>query len=242
MALTYAGIIQDAKQIARCPGYDPQAGDFLNELLATLAQTYDFPESQQLISKPIGPMMGDAPQVAQPFQWYSLPLPAGATYLRTKEVFYNVLGTIFWLNQLLPEQFDQLFQGSGISNYPYWYVVDATASAGNTPIMGFYPPPNIALTIHIRVQFQPPDVLNPSTSTSVPWFKNRRYLVTRLAADLMQLTGDNRATQFANDATGMLDKYLMKLPDKDNVATRVKLDPLMFRALHALPPTKTTGF
>lgn len=242
MALTYASIIRDAKQAARCNGYDPQAGDFLNEHLLQLAQTYDLPESQQLISKNIGPLMGDAPQIAQPFQWYTLPLPNGAKYNRTKEVFYNVQGTIFWINQLLPEQYDQLFQGSGISNYPYWYVVDTTASAGATPIMGFYPPPNVSLTVFIRVQYEPADEPNPANSNNVPWFKNRLYLVTKTAAYLMMLTGDSRKAAFDSDATAQLDKYLMKLGDKDNVATRVKLDPLMFRAKQALSPTKTTGF
>ena len=239
MALTYASVISDAKQIAKCPGFDPQAGDFLNELLSTLAQTYDLPESQQLMQLPIGPNGGTAPSLSQPFQWYILNIPVGTAYLRTKEVFYNVQGTIFFLNELNKAQYDQLFQGAGISNYPYWYCPDQTQQP---PWMAFYPPPNINLTLNIRVQYQPADVANPNTSTAVPWFRNRRYLVTRLAADLMQITGDQRATAFAADAAQQLDRYLMKIDDQDNNATRIKLDPLMFRAIQKLPPTKTTGF
>jgi hypothetical protein len=242
MALNAGSIVTDACQIAKAPGMTLQCGDFLNELLSTLSQTYDFPEAQQLLVLPIGPNLGSGTSPAQPFSWYPLNLPAGAGYLRTKEVFYNVQGTIFWLNQLLKEQYDQLFQGGGISNYPYWYVVDTTQNLPTPPQMAFYPPPNISLTVFIRLQYQPADITDPPNSTAIPWFRNRRYLVTRLAADLMQITADDRYPQFAAEATTMLDKYLMMIDDKENVATTVKLDPLRFRSPMNLAPTKTTGF
>jgi hypothetical protein len=242
MALTAGSIITDACQIAKCPGMTLQAGDFLNEILSTISQIYDFPEAQQLLTLTVGPNLGSAPGTPQPFQWYPLVLPAGGLYLRTKEVFYNVQGTIFFLNQLLKEQYDQLFQGQGISNYPYWYVVDQTPPLPTPPQMAFYPPPNISLTVYVRVQYQPADIPNPVGSTAVPWLRNRRYLVTRLAADMMQITGDSRRGEFDASATAQMDKYLVMIDDKENVATTVRLDPLRFRQPQALAPTKTTGF
>jgi hypothetical protein len=242
MALTAGSIITDACQIAKCPGMTLQAGDFLNEILSTISQIYDFPEAQQLLQLSVGPNLGTGISPAQPFQWYPLVLPAGSLYLRTKSVFYNVQGTIFFLNQLLKDQYDQLFQGSGISNYPYWYVVDQTLALPTPPQMAFYPPPNISLTVNVRVQYQPPDIVTPVGSSQVPWLRNRRYLVTRLAADMMQITGDSRRAEFDASATQQMDKYLTMIDDKENVATTVKLDPLRFRQPMALAPTKTTGF
>lgn len=243
MALTAGSIITDACQIAKCPGMTLQAGDFLNEILSTVAQIYDFPEAQQLLTLTVGPNLGSGVGPAQPFQWYPLVLAnAGDLYLRTKEVFYNVQGTIFFLNQLLKEQYDQLFQGQGISNYPYWYVVDQTLALPTPPQMAFYPPPNISLTVYVRVQVQPADIPTPINSPAIPWLRNRRYLVTRLAADMMQITGDTRRAEFDASATQQMDKYLTMIDDKENVATTVKLDPLRFRQPMALAPTKTTGF
>ncbi len=239
MALTSQSIIVDACQIAKCPGMTLQAGDFLNEILSTLAQNYDFPESQQLTQLSVGPLLGTGISPAQPFQWYPLTIPDGSIYLRTKEVFYNQSGVIFWLNQLLKEQYDRLFQGQGISNYPYWFVVDTTLSP---PQIGFYPPPNIPLTIFVRAQLQPPDMVDPVNTPTAPWLRQRRFLVTRLAADLMQITGDSRRAEFDASATEQLDKYLIMIDDKENVATTVKLDPLRFRNPTGLMPTKQTGF
>lgn len=239
MALTSQSIIVDACQIAKCPGMTLQAGDFLNEILSTMAQDYDFPEAEQLAQFPIGPLLGTGTSPAQPFQFYPLVLPDGAVYLRTKEAFYNQSGVIFFLNQLRQDQYDQLFQGQGISNYPYWYVVDTSTPV---PQVGFYPPPNISLTMFVRAQFQPADIVDPVSTPTVPWLRNRRFLVTRLAADLMQLTGDSRRAEFDESATVQLDKYLKMIGDRENVATTVKLDPLRFRNPMGLAPTKQTGF
>ena len=122
-----------------------------------------------------------------------LALPSNVGYLRTKEVFYNVSGTIFYLDQIALADYDKLFQGTGISNYPYWYTVNTEPGlVGGSPQMAFYPPPNLALQPTIRSQFVPNDIVTPETSASVPWFPDQRFLKTRLCADLMMLTGDQR--------------------------------------------------
>ena len=242
MALSASQIVSNACQVAKCPGMTLQAGQFLNDILEHVAQTYDLPETQQVTAlnvAPNGGMASNPSNPAQPFQWYETPLPAGARYLRTKEVFYNVLGVIFYLDQVNKPKYDRLFQGQGISNYPYWYCPD---QAPAIPQMAFYPPPNINLTIFVRTQFLPQDIASPEISATVPWFRNRRYLVTQLACDLMQLTDDTRWSTFQAASDEMMRDYLKTINDEGDVATRVRLDPLMFRAPNALPPTKTTGF
>ena len=42
MPLTAAQIVTLATQVAKCPSYTSQAGQFLNAILQDLAQTYDF--------------------------------------------------------------------------------------------------------------------------------------------------------------------------------------------------------
>lgn len=238
MTLQAQQIVTNALQIAKAPGFKTQAGQFLNSLLSSIARNYDFPQAQQLITLNVGPNGGTAITPAQPFQWYPLPL-VGGTWLRTKEVFYNQQGVIFWLNQLDKAEYDQLFQGQGISNYPYWYVVDTTVSP---PQMAFYPPPNVNLVMFIRVQFQPADISNPETSTTAPWFPDDRFLTTQLAADVMQITGDSRKNEYRADAADQFKSCLLMIDDKENVAQVVKLDPLRFRAQQNLSPTKQTGF
>ena len=101
MALSASQIVSNACQVAKCPGMTLQAGQFLNDILEHVAQTYDLPETQQVTAlnvAPNGGMASNPSNPAQPFQWYQTPLPAGARYLRTKEVFYNVLGVIFYLD------------------------------------------------------------------------------------------------------------------------------------------------
>ena len=251
MALTADRIVTLACQIAKCPGFTTQAQDFLNLVLEDLAQNYDFPSAAYTFNAfSIGPSSGTGTGTPTG-QWYNLALPASAvlvqnnaTYLRTHSVSYSVSGSIFYLNQLPLDKYDQLFQGQGISNYPYWYAVDTEGSGSSQaiPQMSFYPPTQQSLSLTIRTQYLPPDIATPSSSSSIPWFPNQKYLYTELAADLMGLTGDSRQSQFRTDATAMLTAYLKMVGDKQNFATTVKKDPNVFRTTGWLRPTKTTGF
>lgn len=239
MAQTAQQLVTDACQICKAPNFAAQAGRYLNTILSTLAQCYDFPSARQTNVFNIGPSAGNGYNTS----FYVLSLPNGVTYLRTKEVFYSVQGTIFPLDQISIADYDKLFQGTGISNYPYWYTVNTEPGlTGGSPQMAFYPPPNLSLQPTIRTQFQPNDITTPETSTSVPWFPDQRFIKTRLCADLMMLTGDNRRTQFDKDAVEMLNAYSKLVDDKENYATRVKLDRTVFRSTSDLKPTKTTGF
>lgn len=119
--------------------------------------------------------------------------------------------------------------------------------------MAFYPPPNLSLSLTIRNQYQPNDITSAqfTAGATVPWFPNQNILITYLAYKLMQLTGDDRLGQYYAmlygdpkhpGDNGMIGKYLNMVGDKENYATQVKRDPLLFRSLVDLKPTKTTGF
>lgn len=230
-------ICQYARWIAKCPGFTAFSGGELNRVLEEAAQNYDLPASRvNLTNFTISPNGGGG----QNTQFYELTgIPAGATYLRTKDVFYSVDGTIFYLAQISLFDYDKLFQGAGISNYPYWYTVD---DSQDPPQMAFYPPPNLSLSLTIRVQTKPPDITTPETSTDIPWFPNQTYLQQKLAARLMRFTGDTRVDKFDMDADEQLKKYLRMAGDTENFAQTVKLDRTRFRSTADLKPTKTTGF
>lgn len=252
-------IVTQACQVAKCPGFISQAQFQLNRILETLAQDYDFPSAAYTwnnfaISPNGGNGTGTTPSAST--NWYLLAMPASAnpilsaaSYLRTKEVFYSVNGTIFYLNQIPKEDYDRFFQGSGISNYPYSYCVDATGSPNLATIqMSFYPPPNTNLTLTIRNQYQPNDIATTAFASTTPWFPNQELLQTMLAYKMMDYTGDRRQEEFrqriygnpmTNDP-GMLSRYLKMVDDKENYAQTVKLDARRFRNPNALPATKMT--
>ena len=243
MALTAAQICTYARQAARCPGYTNQSGDFLNRILESLAQNYDLPNARYTyVNFPIGPNAGNGYNT----QFYVLDLSVigpGVTYLRTKEVFYQQQGTIFFISQIALENYDKLFQGTGISNYPYWFTVNVEPTlTGGFPQMAFYPPPNLSLLPTIRLQYQPADIATPENSSAIPWFPNQKYLITQLTADLMLLTGDQRQAQYDASARDQLLHYMKMDDDNEGFAQVVKLDPTRFRSVSDLKPTKTTGF
>lgn len=233
-------ICQLARQIAKCPGFGVQSGALLNFILENLAQSYDFPSARQTLQDfIIGPNAGNGYNT----QFYQLPLPDSTVYLRTKEVFYNVMGTIFYPNEIALANYDKLFQGTGISNYPYWYTVNVEPTLQPTaPQMAFYPPPNLSLSLTIRLQYRPNDISSPETSSAIPWFPNQKYLVTELAAELMKITSDARQESFSKQALDQLTAYTKLVDDKENYAQVVILDPNRFRSVSDLKPTKTTGF
>ena len=258
MPLTADQIVTLACQIAKTPNFTSQAQMFLNRFQENLAQFYDFKAAAYTFQAfSISPNAGTGPGTPTG-QWYLLELPASAVlvqnaakYLRTKGVMYSVSGTIFYLDQLPLDKYDRLFQGQGVSNYPYSYCVDTTGAPNLATVqMAFFPPPNLSLSLKIRNQYQPNDITTAqfTAGTHVPWFPNQDILITGVAEQLMRLTGDTRQPQFyqqlfgAPGLDGQIGKYMKMEDDKENYAMQVKRDPLLFRSLVNLRPTKTTGF
>lgn len=226
MALQAQQIVALALSAGRgTSGYMTQAGQFLNLILSYLAQTYDFDELRKTAVL----------NVTGAGASYALP----ADYLRAREVFYSVNGTIFYLNQIPLEEYDQCFQGPGISNYPEQF---ATQIETSPPTIYFWPPPALSLAVSVRYQSQPADILTPETSSVVPWFPNQQYLIKRLTADIAMLTDDTRHQSLLAEAVQILDRYLMIDDDKSGYAQQVTLDRRRFRSTGSLKPTKQTGF
>lgn len=229
MPLSAQQIIAYALQIAKAPGFTQQAGDFLNAHLRSLALDYDFDINRATTIISISSGYAGTPV------WYPLP----ASYLRAREVFYNVSGTVYTLNQIPLEEFDMLFTGQGVSNFPAQFATDISQTPA---VMAFYPPSSISTDVTVRHYSLPTDITNPSASTVVPWFPDQRYLITALAADIMQLTDDDRYDKTLNSADEMLRRYQRMDNDDEGYAKTVSLDRRRFRSTANLKPTKTTGF
>ena len=218
--MTTAQIIARACVIAKAPGYAVQAGQYLNMLLSTLCQTYDFDyiKKTQLIS------FNNSAS-------YNL----NSDHLRTKEVFYSVNGNIFYLFQIPIETYHSLFIGPGVSNYPNKYAVDVSVSPH---IILPYPPPSISQSVTVNYYPQMPDIVTPETDSGTPWFANQEYLITKIAADLMMETDDDRQQAFEARAEKMLSKYLDMDDDKEGFAPTVKLSRERFRTGQSQNPNK----
>lgn len=221
---TAAQIVARACSICKVPGFTAQAGQYLNMILADLCQTYDFDFIRETTML----------QLLGGVKSYALP----EDHLRTREVFYNVNGTIFYLNQIPMDSYDQLFIGPGVDNYPEQFAVQMETDP-NT--MYFWPPPEIPLSVTVRYQGQQADIDTPETSSTIPWFPNQRYLITKLSSDLMTETDDDRAMVYDKKAEGILRQFLEMKDDKENYAQQVRLDGRLFRNSGGLKPTKQTS-
>jgi hypothetical protein len=220
MALTTAQIITRACTIAKVPGYVVQAGQYLNMLLSTLCQTYDFDyiKKTKIIS-----LDGSAGY------------PLAADHLRTKEVFYSVNGNIFYLFQIPIETYHSLFIGPGVSNYPNKYAIDVSTTPAT---ILFYPPPSISQDVTVNYYPQMPDITTPETATGQPWFLNQEYIIRKVAADLMLETDDERQPLFEVQAEKMLSKILAMDEDKEGFSDTIKLSRERFRAGSNRNPNK----
>ena len=92
-----------------------------------------------------------------------------------------------------------------------------------------------------------PDITTPETSSTVPWFPNQSYLITRLAGELMRATDDTRMADYLGDgpegAGGILTRYLKMRDDKQDRVQTVKLDRGRFgRGTNNLPMSKFIGW
>lgn len=193
-----------------------QAGQYLNVLLANLAQSYDLDIIRETTTLNLNPGTAE----------YELP----DDFLRTREVFYSIQGTIFWCTPYAQglADYDQQFKGSGINNYPYKYATNVSLAPTT---MLFYPPPQIAIPVTVRYQPQPTDIVTPETSATIPWFPNQLYLIKQLSAELMADAVDPRAETTANSAKAILRDYTAMSDDKEGRARNVPLDPNRFRSV-----------
>lgn len=231
---TAAQIVNLACQIAKAPGFTSQAGALLNVILSDLCQTYDFDVIRKTYDFDFDTNNGSGP--------YDLP----ADYLRTRynEIFYTILGVKYVMIQVDLFEFDAMVQQAGLQSYPTFYATDMSPLAdGDPPAVYFWPPPSGAYPITLRYQPQMADIATPESSSTVPWFPNFQYLITRLSAEVMRITDDTRQRDYDDQATNQLDKYLKMKDDSEGRAKTVKLDRRWFNNNFSnLPNTKTIGW
>jgi hypothetical protein len=227
---TSAQIITPACQIAKVPGYTSLAGQLLNTILEELWQVYDFAFSRLKT-------FIDLTQ-AQPLDAFQQPLGylLPTNHERTLEVYYVVNGAPRMVTQLPIEQYDTLFQSNVGSSYAEFFCIDVSQTPHR---MLVYPTPPLAVGVYVRYLPQQSPITTPETSSTVPWFPNQLYLITRLSAELMMVSDDNRRDKFLEDAAGILSKYLTNGDDdREGYVRQVKLDPRYFRTGYSDKATK----
>jgi hypothetical protein len=247
MPLTAAQICTRACQIARAPGFLSQAGDSLNYVLQELCQDYDFDLTRQTYTFNFNPAQLNS--LGQAYQ--NLP----SNYLRVirNDNFYMISGVPYPMIHYDLEEFDLLVEQAGLSNFPVFFATDvsltgntnsATGSGGAAvPVMLFWMPPSGAYPATLRYYSQMPDISSPSTSSTVPWFPNQTYLITRVAKELMQDTDDDRLATYEQRCDMLLGKYLKMKDDREDRAQVVNLDRRRFgRAFDRLKNTKQIGW
>ncbi len=245
-----------ARQIARVPGFTSQSGQLLNAILGDLAQTYDFETNLRTY-----PFTFDVSTIYQNNQAGAGPNLFPIDFLRAKnrEIIYYIQGVRYVLIVQEQADYDALVQNAGWNSYPSYGYVDLSLSAPfdttnpGQPGLMVWPPASGSFTAQLRYYCQPGTISVPESSTTVPWFPNTNYLITRLAGELMKLTDDERTGAFlgaeneaqdnAQSATSILRKFLKMKDDPEGRVRRVELDRRFFGPQFAnLRNTKNIGW
>lgn len=221
-----------AAGMAGVPGMTAQAGDFLNAILASLCRNYNFEINRKLTTLSVNAGTTQT-EGGIPYAIYNLP----ADYLRSANILnYQINGANFIMHQIPLDQFQALPIQSAQTNNPDQWASDLNPSP---PTIRFFPVPNIAFTLNLRYYFLQPDITTPSTSSTVPWFPNTRYLLYKTAADLMGYTADQRqAEPFLMEAQKELEGYMRMFNDDQGYARQIQLDSRYFGTSKVLPGTK----
>lgn len=239
MALQAQQIISLACQIAKTPGMTSQAGQFLNTLLQSLAQDYDFEVIRKTYnftfntsSTGNGYVAGCGPNL----------MPTDFLRAHKKGAFYMISGVPYTMIGYEQNEFDQFVQQAGNQAYPYAFYVDVS----KTPMeLYVWVPAAGAYSATVRYNPQLTDITTPETSTTVPWFPNTDYLIQGVAARLMQIANDDRMDNYMAMAMGTLDAYLKMKDDPESAGVkRVTLDRRLFGGSQwaRLPNTKVIGW
>jgi hypothetical protein len=101
---------------------------------------------------------------------------------------------------------------------------NTTASVffGVAPVAYVYPPPVGPYPVSIRYQRMMAPIQDISR---IPWFDDEDFLIEKLAARQMALSGDSRKETYDASADRTMGKYLEMSDDKTNRAQTVQLDP-----------------
>lgn len=222
--LTASQIISLAVQIAKVPGMTTQAGQFLNARLLQLALDQDMDIIRRTTTVNI--ITGQAA--------YDLPI----NYLRMREAFYNINGSVFWLIQLALKSYDQLNTNPGLTDYPYYYSTDISTTP---PTLLVYPPPSLAFPLTIRYMDSLVEIDDPVNSMVVPWFQDQELLINMVAENLMNISDDTRVESISARNDDKFRRLLQMSNDRENRAMIVEKDEKTFRSIRRVRPTKLQG-
>lgn len=222
--LTASQIINLAVQVAKVPGMTTQAGQFLNARLLQLALDQDMDIIRRTTT--VNVITGQAA--------YNLPV----NYLRMREAFYNINGSVFWLIQLALKDYDQLNTNPGLTDYPYYYSTDI----GTTPpTLLLYPPPSLAFSLTIRYMDSLVEIDDPANSQVIPWFQDQSLLIDMVSENLMNISDDTRVDAMYAKNDDKFRRLIQMSNDSQNRATVVEKDPRAFRSVRTVRPTKLQG-
>lgn len=227
-----------AAQIAQAPGFTSQAGQFLNLILQEIAQDYNVAQDQGFLTltftaSPLTATVNSANVVAGSGPYA---LPADFLRMDRGDFWWQLGGINYFPTPMDISEFDALVQQPGFTTYPTVFAIDTSTTPYGLYI---WPSSSGAYQAFGRYRRQMSDVTTPETSATVPWFPQQMYLVNRLAAELMSLTGDQRRGEFLRDCRTMLAKFLDQEGNNSDRAATVSLDRRRFgRKWNYLPNTK----
>lgn len=248
MPLQAQTIVSLACNTAKNPAWTVQGGQLLNVILQELCQTYDLAVAQQTLNTTFNSgTFGYATNTGVYFQW----LPTNFLRPDKDNSFYIIDGVKYILIPCSFAELNAKVATAGLNGYPEYYAVDTSPIAsGGAPIAYFWPPPAGSYLLTLVYYSQMPDITNPQSSSTIPWFPNTSYLLRRLTGELMELSGDTRASRYLGGvdkdgfegAAALLDRYL-KMKDEVQVPKQVTLDRRLFRnRFDIVPNTKTIGW
>jgi hypothetical protein len=200
------------------------------------------------------------------------PIQLPSDYLRMYDWFYPLptsgggtsQGLPQFIKPLTMEQYDSEFKDPSMANYPYFWASDLSVQAqiwtgpsGTNTVPGlftgqgtlssagqifWYPQSSGALVTTMRYMKNQPDYTTPETSSTAPWFPHSQYLITRTAADMADITGDDRKEEWMAEAEKMLHPYLIMEGDEQSAVHQIGLDPRAFHFVRNAKPTKSYPF
>lgn len=227
MTLQAQQIVAEALAIAKAPGFTAQGGRALNTVLADLCLHWNL--KANLFVETIAVAAGT-----------NGPFALGATYNRTYDLSFTTSGQPYFLRPGTLAQYDAEVQKATVSNYPYEWATDWSASPVN---MYVYPQSNGAISLQHRYFKQQADITTPETSSTVPWFTDREYLIHATATLVMKITDDERWAAYQEERLNLLRRHLLiAADDEQQIVKEVQLDPRRFANSGALRPTKLFPF
>jgi hypothetical protein len=239
MPLNASQLCARACAAVKAPGYTVQAQEFLNIILADLADSQDLDLCRGSFTiNLVSGSGGSGP--------YNLPMD----YKRAERngVRYYIQGVPYNLISIDLVEFQNQVQQPGIATYPVYFATDISPlglEPPSNPLLYVWPPSSLVIPLLVEYRRVLPDLVFTGTTggLEIPWFPNQEYLLTKLKAMLADEADDTRAAGWHRQALEKLDAF-MKLTNDDEGRTKtVTKDRRRFGNNYAqLPNTKSIGW